>query len=215
MAKIANFAIIFQNLNTMEVKVGDKVRFLNDVGGGRVTKIIDRQKVMVLNDFDFEVPIAMHELVVIEKAGDISLRDETFNSKTKPKIVPQEEPESELSLEEIFYPDATLVKENGDDLRVYFAFVPQGRAGNSDFDIYLINDSNYNALYSLVTRDVEEKTCSESVGVLEANTKEQMSMVSMAQINQLPAYICQLIFYRKGNFKIKEPVTKTLQIQSG
>jgi hypothetical protein len=196
----------------MEVKVGDRVRFLNDVGGGRVTKIIDRQKVMVLNNFDFEVPVAMSELVVIEKAGDISLIDETFKSKAKPTNVEIDEPEEELSLEEIFYPEVTYVKENGNDLRVYFAFVPQGRPGNSDYEIYLINDSNYNAMYSIITCDADDKYCSEAVGVLEANTKEQVSMVSIAHVNQMPAYICHLVFYQKGVFIPKAPVVKNLEI---
>ena len=41
----------------MQINIGDKVRFLNDIGGGIVTKIIDANTVMVLNDEDeFEIP---------------------------------------------------------------------------------------------------------------------------------------------------------------
>ena len=66
----------------MNVKVGDKVRFLNDIGGGTVMKIIDRQSVMVLNDDDFEVPTPVSELVVIESAADSRLRGSSAENKT-------------------------------------------------------------------------------------------------------------------------------------
>ena len=59
----------------MNVKVGDTVRFLNDVGGGKVVGIIDRNTAMVLNDDEFEVPTPMSELVVVESASDNRLRE--------------------------------------------------------------------------------------------------------------------------------------------
>ncbi len=194
----------------MEIKVGDKVRFLNDVGGGKVARIIDRLKVMVLNDDDFEVPVPMSELVLIEKAIDYNNAKELPGQKPAKKTDVEEI--TEFSAEEIFYPEITVVKENGDELRVFFAFVPAGRPGNSDIDAFLINDSNYNILYSVISQNEENKTRSEAVGVLEANTKEQIITVSMESVNNLPQYIFHLIFYRKGQFAYKEPISKTLQI---
>jgi len=51
----------------MKIEIGDKVRFLNDVGGGVVTKIKDRKTVVILSQDGFEVPALVNELVVIEK----------------------------------------------------------------------------------------------------------------------------------------------------
>jgi hypothetical protein len=45
-------------------------------------------------------------------------------------------------------------KQNADYLREYLAFVP--KTGNQGFDIYLINDSNYNVLYSIIATDADE-----------------------------------------------------------
>lgn len=206
----------------MNVKVGDKVRFLNDVGGGTVVKVIDKYKVMVLNDDDFEVPAPMSELVVIESSADNRLRD-TDGDEPKPKKKTaepssrgtdddddEEDETAPLSLDDIFYPAVVNDKANADFLSEYLAFVPKG--ANQGFDIYLINDSNYNVLYSIIATDADEQSESEAVGVLEANTKVLVSTLSMDSVNVIPAYTFHLSFYKKGEFKIKEPVSKTIEL---
>ena len=203
----------------MNVKVGDKVRFLNDIGGGTVVKIIDRQSVMVLNDDDFEVPTPVSELVVIESAADSRLRGSSADNKSgkpKPQSVTTTTDESEesetapISLTDIFYPPVAIDKENGVYLREYLAFVQ--KPNQQGFDIYLINDSNYNVLYSIVTTDADEQSESEAVGVLEANTKVQFSTLAMSNVNLIPAYTFHLTFYRKGCFKVKEPLSRTIEL---
>ena len=203
----------------MNVKVGDKVRFLNDVGGGTVVKIIDRQSVMVLNDDDFEVPTPVSELVVIEAAADNSLRNNRENApEQKPKnqqVANNQTDDDEVqepapSLTDIFYPMVATDKENADYLREYLAFVPKPK--QQGFDLYLINDSNYNVLYSIVATDADEQSQSEAVGVLEANTKVQFSALAMDSVNLIPAYTFHLTFYKKGSFKIKEPLSRTIEL---
>ena len=204
----------------MNVKVGDKVRFLNDVGGGTVVKIIDRQSVMVLNEDDFEVPTPVSELVVIEVAADNNLRN---NRSSVPEHNPKNQnidnnnaeddsnaQEPAPTLTDIFYPMVATDKENADYLREYLAFVQ--KSNHQGFDIYLINDSNYNVLYSIVTTDADECSESEAVGVLEANTKVQFSTLSMDSVNLIPAYTFHLTFYKKGSFKIKEPLARTIEL---
>ena len=52
----------------MNVKVNDIVRFLNDVGGGRVTRI-EGKNVYVEDEDGFERPALERELVVVGQAG--------------------------------------------------------------------------------------------------------------------------------------------------
>ncbi len=50
----------------MAVKIGDKVKFLNEEGGGEITQLIDKDTVMVLSNIDdFEIPVLIREIVVI------------------------------------------------------------------------------------------------------------------------------------------------------
>ena len=52
----------------MNVKINDIVRFLNDVGGGRVTRI-EGKTVYVEDEDGFERPAFEKELVVVDKRG--------------------------------------------------------------------------------------------------------------------------------------------------
>lgn len=50
-------------------KVGDRVRFLNDVGQGVVIRIISEDQVMVEDESGFDYPYPMAELVPIQDVG--------------------------------------------------------------------------------------------------------------------------------------------------
>ena len=52
------------------LKVGTKVRFLDEVGNGIVTKILSEAKVMVEDDSGFEYPYDASRLLVIEDAKE-------------------------------------------------------------------------------------------------------------------------------------------------
>ncbi len=190
----------------MKIKVGDRVRFLNDVGGGKVSRIIDKMSVMVENEFGFDVPSPITELVIIESAINYN--------ETKVQAVSgvKEETESVIDIKDIFYPDVTEVTESGNDINISYAFVPQGRAGNSNLDIYLINDSNYNILYSIIEINEDGIAESNAAGVLEANTKEQTGSIALTNINKIPEYEFHLVFYKKGVFEKKKPESITLKI---
>lgn len=195
----------------MEIKIGDKVRFLNDVGGGVVTKIVDRMSVEVMNESGFDVPVNITELIVIEEAATYVESSVSDNSSSNTPSVSVEEGLI-IDTKDIFYPEVSIDDSLGDDINIFFAFVPQGRAGNSDLDVYLINDSNYNVLYSIINIEEAGKIFSNSVGVIEANTKEQIETFGLNSVNNIPEYVFHLTFYRKGEFRVKEPVVKSIKV---
>ena len=148
----------------MKIKTGDKVKFLNDVGGGTVTKIVDKKNILVLNEYNFEVPVAISEVIVSQEESSYTQVSET---------VEQEDltPSEHIEKENIFYPETETVDDNN-DVKVYFAFVPTQADNivNSDFDTYLINDSNYHIMYNYITNK-DGHYFGTDAGVLEANTK--------------------------------------------
>ncbi len=194
----------------MKINIGDKVRFLNDVGGGKVTKIIDKYSVLLLNEFGFEVPSPIKDLVVIEEATYVDESKAGNNTTNSDDGVVQSD--VIVDTNDIFYPDVVIDDANGDDINIFFAFEPQGRPGNSDLNVYLINDSNYNVLYSIIDIDDTGKSNSNSAGIIEANTKEQIETLGLNSVNIIPEYIFHLIFYKKNEFRIKEPITKSITI---
>ena len=48
------------------MKIGDKVRFLNDVGGGVVSGFQGKDMVLVQDEDGFDIPVLIKECVVIE-----------------------------------------------------------------------------------------------------------------------------------------------------
>lgn len=68
------------------MNIGDKVKFLNDAGGGEITQLIDNETVMVLSDIDdFEIPVLKKELIIVTSDNKIkaSIPTETVVSKNK------------------------------------------------------------------------------------------------------------------------------------
>ena len=56
----------------MKFKIGDKIKFLNDIGGGTITKILDKETVSILNEDGFEIPTMMSELIADESMNKLS-----------------------------------------------------------------------------------------------------------------------------------------------
>ena len=48
------------------MNIGDQVRFLNDVGGGKITAFRPGGIVLVEDEDGFDVPVSQDEVVVIE-----------------------------------------------------------------------------------------------------------------------------------------------------
>ena len=139
----------------MKCGIGDKVRFLNDVGGGIVTKIIDSKTVSVQTDDGFEIPALVSELVIVGQ-GDDKLREiipdkETSGTKTiSKKPVKASSAEIKKNFEPIVI-KAERTDPQGSEVGLYLAFVPEIKSNlnNSNKSLYIINDSDYRVFYSL------------------------------------------------------------------
>ncbi|MEX0980652.1 MAG: hypothetical protein WDZ47_01055, partial [Bacteroidales bacterium] len=117
----------------MRVKVGDRVKFLNDIGAGEVTRIVDSATALVQVDDGFEVPWLINDLVV--DAG-------------------RYEAEKEEEIEELDLPPASFSEKIEDDPdqepiedeEIVLAFVPDEHS--AEFETYLINSSSYHFKYT-------------------------------------------------------------------
>ncbi len=85
----------------MEIQIGDKVRFLNAVGGGRVSGFQKGNIVLVEDEDGFEMPVLMNEVVVIESKTQPSPL--TAAATVAPKVAsrPRREREEEPTEEDI------------------------------------------------------------------------------------------------------------------
>ena len=120
------------------MKIGDKVRFLSEVGGGIVKGFQGKDIALVEDEDGFEIPMLVKECVVIQ-TDDYNIPLKTGKKQGAPEV--EEEPEEE---EKPITYRAPEIKGN-DVLNVYLAYVPQDVKAISAtaFDAYLVNDSNY------------------------------------------------------------------------
>ena len=138
----------------MNCKIGDRVRFLNDVGGGIVTRIIDSKTVSVTTEDGFEVPVLYSELVIVGQGDekllkaipnqDIEISKQNGLRKTTKKDLPINSNKNIIQINEEIDP-------TGSSIGLYLAFVPTDaiKTSNSDFNLFIINDSNYRIFYLL------------------------------------------------------------------
>lgn len=166
----------------MAVNVGDRVRFLNATGGGVVSKIINRELVMVTDEDGFDIPTLARECVVVESATTVHTHEKS-KTETKPKKV---ETIEEFVEKEKSDNDYTPQKETieGELLNVALAFLPQNEKtiSTTDYDAYLVNDSNYYLAYNIATTAGQQFT-SKSVGFIQPNTKILLFDLKKEELN--------------------------------
>ncbi|MGQ8338583.1 DUF2027 domain-containing protein [Sunxiuqinia sp. A32] len=188
-------------------KVGDKVKFLNDVGGGVITKVITQNMVHVENEDGFEIPVVASEIIL---AGDQPIKMESpsvqdFVQQAKPRKVVEPEPEPEE--------DEIVLVEGNDEPNFQLAFVPDNERNPLDgaINIYLINDCNFFLLYHyshLKKGDFETR----EAGKLEPNTKLLIGAILQVEIADLPEFCFQLIFYKDKASRMEKPVTRQIKV---
>ena len=106
----------------MVIKIGDKVRFLNEVGGGRITSVISKDMVNVETDNGFEVPTMISNLIVVN-SPDVYESGRNRHTVSAPKpVVPSEKKVNKQ--EEPWFSDKNQVA-GKEDPQYFFALVPE------------------------------------------------------------------------------------------
>lgn len=192
----------------MNFRKGDRVKFLNDVGQGEIVRFQDKNIAIVLNEDGFEIPVLMSELLKIE--GEYTFHDKSEdvqNTTEQANDIESTIQETEDDLEE----DGLNTDQKA---HVFFALVPENQKDmlNSDLNAYLINDSNFRVLYTISKAEGEFQSLF-AYGSLEDNTKVDLGSLKREQLNDFEELSFQLLFFRKGNYYLLDPVNKTWNVK--
>lgn len=151
-----------------ELKKGDRVKFLNEKGSGLVTRLIDRQMVMVRTEDGFEYPVLRSELI------STSIDEVVIRSRDEGEVQGESVPENKKNEFEKSEPkaDSKNVTLSG-KVNVFLAVEPHfcDEPVGGEADILLINDSPYSILYHCVIMISESLSETISAGMLEPDTK--------------------------------------------
>jgi hypothetical protein len=196
------------------MKIGDKVRFLSEVGGGKVVGFRGKDIALVEDADGFEIPMQVKELVVIETDDYNIPTPQQKQSKGADPVNPAPKPKVKTE-EAAPYRGRIIADVKGNDtLNIYLAYVPVDlkQVSTTPFETYLVNDSNYYLYYTY--SNIENQSCLvRSQGLIEPNTKVFLEEFEKAQLNDLERVVVQCIAFKDGKpFAMKPAVSVELRI---
>lgn len=203
------------------MKIGDKVRFLSEVGGGIVSGFQGKDIVLVEDADGFDIPMPIRECVVID-TDDYNMKRKPVATKETPeaakakgaKVSVKKQQEEEEDERPITYRPAE--RRGGDVLNVMLAYVPQDikTISSTAFDAYLINDSNYTLYFSYLTAEGRNWRI-RSHGTVEPNTKFYIEEFEKGVLNELEHVAVQVIAFKDNkSFMLKPAVSVELRIDT-
>lgn len=193
------------------MKIGDKVRFLSEVGGGVVAGFQGKNIVLVEDEDGFQIPTSITDVVVIDN-DDYNIKHDVQNVST----VKDEDEDYDPADRPVTFTAQPEERKGGDALSVYLGFVPVDikEITNTKFEVYLINDSNYYIDFTYLT--VEGTSWNlRSKGTVEPNTKLFIEEFGREVLNELERVAVQFVAYKKDKgFLLKPAVDAQLRIDT-
>ena len=115
------------------MKIGDKVRFLSETGGGKVAGFQGKDIVLVEDEDGFQIPTAVSDVVVVED-DDYSTRRLVENKMRKPEAVPSDDEDYDPADRPVTFKAPVEERKGGEQLNAFLAFVPMDIKAISNFD---------------------------------------------------------------------------------
>ncbi|HSV88914.1 MAG TPA: DUF2027 domain-containing protein [Bacteroidales bacterium] len=184
----------------MKYKAGDKVVFLNEKGGGVITRIINDQIVHVAIEEGFEIPYAVSGLLKVGSGNTGETKDIA------------DSPEAEN-------PDvSTLYTETDTNVQrpegAYLAMVPsnQDKPLEGFLDVFLVNNSPYELLFGLYMNQSGNFFGAE-FGFVPSCSKLFLTQIERNKIEDWVNGLAQCIFFKPGKASPLEPVSVILKFK--
>jgi hypothetical protein len=217
----------------MTFKPGDKVKFLNDVGGGIVKKVQNQIAYVETND-GFEIPSSFSELLLVEEANP--LQNQTLRQFSKPveqrlsvqeeetnreyqkllqkKVAVKEEEEEEEARESTSGDEDIITNENC-TLNIILGIVPvkTRKIGEPEFRLYMISDCAYRMFYTLSVIK-ENFVYGHTAGMVEEDSKTHIATLTLAELRELQSFKINCIFFKTGIYLPHEPLVHEYKIDA-
>lgn len=221
------------------MKIGDKVKFLSETGGGKIAGFQGKNIVLVEDEDGFQIPTPISEVVVVESedystAKVINRRAEAAEQKAAEtpllrghrsvKALMQEGQDEDVDLsapdtvdlsKDVTYRPKAEERKGGNQLSAYLAFAPMSdnSLDTPHFEVYFVNDSNYYLRYLILTVEGNSYAV-KTEGEAEPNTKVFIEEMNAQDINHVGRLAVQMLSYKRDkNFILKDPVNVELRLE--
>jgi len=178
------------------IKTGDRVRFLSSTGGGKVTRIDQKNNLVYVEDEDgFEIPTLITDCVVIPQINETT----NFPRKQMPEPVSVTTAHTASFPIQIPQKQEIIETPEGENLKVLLAFFPENikQLQTSDYECYLVNDSNYFVFYNIIIGEEKDRKSFVN-GLIEPNTQEEIKKLKKENLNDWENLRIQLVAYKEN-----------------
>ena len=219
------------------MKIGDKVRFLSESGGGIVKGFQGRNVVLVEDEDGFDIPMPIDECVVIvtddyniakvhtvtkapekQEQKNVTKKEAVTVASVSKALAINDEQESEVEIDPadkpITFRPKPQERKEGDKLNAFLAFVPVNsrEISTTTFECYIVNDCNYFIYYTYSTAENASWNLRSS-GIVEPNTKVFVEELHHTDLNTLEKVAIQMVAYKEDKpFGMKQPVSVVMRI---
>lgn len=208
------------------MKIGDKVRFLSESGGGVIAGFQGKNIVLVEDEDGFQIPTPINDVIQVID-DDYSTGKVVGSTLPKPTSVknaltssaPDDEEElidDDPSTKEITFRTPAEERKGGNLLSCYLAFVPMDMKDmtHTRFESYFVNDSNYYVRFTYLSAEGNSWKLKSSMEV-EPNTKEFIEEFGKEDLNDLGHVAIQLLSYKRDkSFMLKPTIDVQFRIDA-
>lgn len=208
------------------MKIGDKVRFLSESGGGVIAGFQGKNIVLVEDEDGFQIPTPINDVIQVID-DDYSTGKVVGSTLPKPTSVKnaltssatddEEEPiDDDPSIKEISFRAPAEERKGGNLLSCYLAFVPMDMKDmtHTRFESYFVNDSNYYVRFTYLSAEGNSWKLKSSMEV-EPNTKEFIEEFGKEDLNDLGHVAIQLLSYKRyKSFMLKPTIDVQFRIDT-
>lgn len=164
-------------------KIGDKVKFLNETGGGKIVVIKNDNEVIVLTNDGLEIPYPSNQLIPDNKNIILNSSSQTLNENiTDNKIL------------------FLAIESNNVNV-----------SNASEFYFYLYNLSDYNFYYTYSVGKSNHFQCL-AHGNIQAYEKQRIKTLSSYLLKEIDVHQIQIIFYQDKLYPLQNPVFETFKL---
>jgi len=186
---------------------GDKVKFLNEIGGGEVIEVIDDKMVMIETKDGFEMPYLISELI---PEGNLRVEMEQ-ESEPVPEPMPIIQANKNYNNQTVISKvDKDTKKEN---VEVFLALVNQEVDDKFGLNAFLINTGSYNFLFHL---GIQSENGWKTLAFDELETDEKILLGSLPEISgdDMLRISYQFIFFKNETFQLIDPLKGVLNLDN-
>lgn len=212
-------------------RIGDKVRYLNSVGGGTIVRIADN--IAYVDEDGFETPVLLKECVVVgnisdsvNKSSGVKTENHSASGRSgdyAPGQKSGKESRDDKKVSTVASSDLTEDIETeetgyGDKMTVVLGIesIDIAHIGESGYVASLVNDSNYHLYFTWLTRKSRETDwTARYAGTVEPNIQVVLSELSRQDVSEIDAMAVQLIAFKRGKpFPLQQTVSTEFRVDS-